>query len=108
MEVVVYEHRNNRLVSVYNTRRRFTYLGVEKMKYKTKPQIVDAIQYNGNFNAIEKFVGGDCEFRNGVLFVATAYGVLNIGVGDYMVKTKHDSFVMYPELNFLKKYEAIE
>ena len=77
------------------------------MKYKTKPQIVEAIQFNGNFDAIERFVGGDCEFRNGICLIATTYGVLNAGIGDYIVKTKHDSFIMYPELNFLKKYEVM-
>ena len=66
------------------------------MKYRKKPVIIEAVQWkNGNFDEIEKFVGGDAEFRKGIgLVVATLEGPLHASEGDWIIKGVKGEF--YP------------
>lgn len=34
-------------------------------KFRKKPAVIEAVQFDGNFDEIEVFVGGDAEFRDG-------------------------------------------
>ena len=52
----------------------------------------EKIQFHGNFDEIEKFVGGDAEFRNGKLLVATLDGPLWASPGDWIVKDVDGKF----------------
>lgn len=54
--------------------------------YRKKPVIIEAIQFRGNFDTIEKFVGGDAEFRDGKLIVATLEGPLRASPMDWIIK----------------------
>ena len=53
---------------------------------------IKEIQFHGNFDEIEKFVGGDAEFRNGKLLVATLDGPLWASPGDWIVKDVDGKF----------------
>jgi hypothetical protein len=56
------------------------------MKFRKKPVVIDAIQFIGNFEEIEQFVGGDSEFRDGKLLVATLEGPLWASDKDWIIK----------------------
>ncbi len=61
-------------------------------KYTPKP-VVEALRFDkGNFAAIEKFVGGDSEFRDGKYLVATQFGPLLVTPGDYVVNLGYGKF----------------
>ena len=59
---------------------------------REKPLETSKIQFHGNFDEIEKFVGGDAEFRNGRLLVATLDGPLWASPGDWIVKDVDGKF----------------
>jgi len=62
--------------------------------FKKKPVVIEAIQFTGNFDEIEKFVGGDAELRDGKLVVATLEGPLNASLDDWIIKGVKGEF--YP------------
>lgn len=59
---------------------------------REKPLETNKIQFHGNFDEIEKFVGGDAEFRDGKLLVATLDGPLWASPGDWIVKDADGKF----------------
>lgn len=48
---------------------------------------LEAIQFNGDFAELEKFVGGDAEYRNGQTVVAGPQGPLWLSRGFWVVRT---------------------
>lgn len=68
---------------------------------------VEAVQFYGNFDEIERFVGGDAEFRDGKLLVATRNGPLWANRGDYIFKNDIGEFESCDELIFISRYKAI-
>jgi len=66
------------------------------MKFKTGcGEIIEAIQFNGNFKDIEAFVGGDAEYRDKKLLVATPDGPLWVVNNGWIVKYKNERFSSY-------------
>lgn len=64
--------------------------------YSQKVGIVGAIQFvNANFEVIEAFVGGDVEFREGKLLVASPSGPLWVKEGEWIVKDSNGDFFTY-------------
>jgi hypothetical protein len=64
-------------------------------RYRKKPVVIEAIQYTGfNFGEIEAFTGGDAEFRDGQLLVATLEGPLRAAPNDWIIKGVKGEF--YP------------
>jgi len=56
-------------------------------KFRKKSVVVEAVQFiSANFDEIEAFVGGDAEFRDGELLVATLEGPLRAAPGDWIIK----------------------
>lgn len=77
--------------------------------YRKKPVVIDAVQYTGaNFNDIEKFVGGDAEFRMGELVVATLEGPLHASPGDWIIKGVMGEFYPCKPDIFALTYEAVD
>jgi hypothetical protein len=62
--------------------------------FRKKPVTIEALQFNGNFEAIERFVGGDAKFRNGELVIATLEGPLRASPRDWIIKGVKGEF--YP------------
>lgn len=95
----------------------------KNMKYKKKPVVVDAYQYNGDIrNAdgdiyipywmIEAFDNGilNYDFPHGIrqLYVKTLSGILNIEVGDYIIKgINGELYVCKPDI-FEETYDAYD
>ena len=56
----------------------------------------NAVQFHGNFDEIERFVGGDAEFRGGALVVATPDGPLRVAPGEWVVRCDDGRFTASP------------
>lgn len=56
-------------------------------KFRKKPVVIEAVQFIGaNFTELEEFVGGDAEFRNGELVIATLEGAMHASPKDWIIK----------------------
>jgi len=53
---------------------------------------MNAIHFTGNFEEIEKFCGGDSEFREDQLVVATSKGPLYVKPNQWIIKTVDNTF----------------
>jgi hypothetical protein len=77
-------------------------------KFRKKPVVIEALRFGGNFDEIEAFVGGDAEFRDGELLVATLEGPLRAAPGDWIVKgVKGEFYPCKPDI-FEATYEPVE
>lgn len=77
------------------------------MLYRKKPVVIEAIQFTGNFGEIEHFVGGDAEFRDGKLLVATLEGPLWADDHDWIIKgVKGEFYPCKPDI-FEQTYELV-
>ena len=78
-------------------------------KYRKRPIVIEAIQFiNANFDEVESFVGGDAEFREGRLLVATLEGPLWASPGDWIIKgIKGEFYHCSPDI-FEETYEAVD
>lgn len=80
-------------------------------KYVKKPVVIEAIQVSNafpNFEEIEEFVGGDLEFRNGEIIIATLEGAMTASPGDYIIKgIKGEFYPCKPDI-FELTYEKLE
>lgn len=76
-------------------------------RYRKKPVVIDAVKFTGNFDEIEKFVGGDAELRNGELVVATLEGPLRARPGDFIIKGVEGEFYPCKPGIFAATYEEV-
>lgn len=77
-------------------------------KYRKRPIVIEAVQFNGNFDEIEAFVGGDAEFREGELLVATLEGPLHASPGDWIIKGVRGEFYPCKPDIFMATYEEVK
>lgn len=75
-------------------------------KFRKKPVVIEAIQFTrGNFDELEAFVGGDAEFRDGELVIATLEGPLRASPNDWIIKgVKGEFYPCKPDI-FEQTYE---
>lgn len=77
-------------------------------KYRKKPVVIEAVQFTGNFDEIEEFVGGDAEYRPGVgLVVATLEGPLHASRNDWIIKGVQGEFYPCKPDIFEATYEEV-
>lgn len=77
-------------------------------RFKPKPIEIEAVQFQqGNFDEIEAFVGGDAEFRDGQLVVATQNGPLRATDGDWIIKGVTGHFYPCKPDHFDQMYEPV-
>jgi hypothetical protein len=76
-------------------------------KYRKKPVVIEAVQFTGNFDEIETFVGGDAEFRNGELVIATLEGPLRASPNDWIIRGVQGEFYPCKPDIFEATYEAV-
>ena len=78
------------------------------MKFHKKPVVIEAIRFvAANFEEIEAFVGGDAEWRDGVLVVATRKGPLWAAPGDWIIKGVNGEFYPCNPEVFEEIYEPV-
>lgn len=76
-------------------------------KFRKKPVVIEAIQFDINFDEIEEFCGGDAEFRDGQLVVATLEGPLHASPRDWIIKgVKGEFYSCKPDI-FDATYEPV-
>lgn len=72
-----------------------------------KKELVDAIQVSPlNLGEVEKFLGGDLEFRDGKVVIATVYGALTVEINDWIIRGNNDLFYGVDPILFNLVYEA--
>ena len=84
------------------------------MKYRKKPIVIEAVQFDGkNFKEVGSLCGpGGNKFtglmvENGVLFVRTLEGILRVKEGDWIIRgVKGELYPCKPDI-FAATYEAV-
>lgn len=88
----------------------------KRMKYRKKPVIIEAIQFEDNSDRIieiHEFMGGDtirvnCEDKdNPYLKIETLEGIMKASVGDYIIKGVNGEFYPCKPDIFEKTYERV-
>ena len=79
------------------------------MKYRKKPVVIEAIQWNGNnLNALTRFANSHIEFDNDLIKIETLEGVMTANVGDYIIKgVKGELYPCKPDI-FEMTYEEVK
>lgn len=73
--------------------------------FRKKPVVIEAVQFKGNFDELASFVGGDANFTNGELVIATLEGALHASDGDWIIKgVKGEFYPCKPDI-FAATYE---
>jgi hypothetical protein len=75
--------------------------------FRKKPVVIEAVQFTGNFDEIEKFIGGDAELRDGGLVVATLEGPLRASLDDWIIKGVKGGFYPCKPDIFKATYERV-
>ena len=77
-------------------------------KFRKKPVVIEAVQFiAANFDELEGFVGGDAEFREGELVIATLEGPLRAAPKDWIIKgIKGEFYPCKPDI-FAATYEPV-
>lgn len=95
---------------------------MEIMKYKKKPVVIEAIQWNGNnIHDIYEFTGNKAMLStNSIyrpqghlpkdynLYIETLEGLMKANVGDYIIKGINGEFYPCKQFIFLETYELVE
>lgn len=81
------------------------------MKFRKKPIVVDAIQFNGeNYEEIEKFTD-NAAFKNTtleILYINTLEGTMRINDNDWVIKGVNGEFYPCKPDIFEKTYDKVE
>lgn len=94
---------------------------VIRMKYRKKPMVIEAIQWNGsNLPEVMKFIGSEFKYEsntsyvtskfsymNGSLTINTLQGVMEVSNGDYIIKGIKGEFYPCKSDIFQATYEAV-
>jgi hypothetical protein len=77
-------------------------------KFRKKPAVIEAIQFKCNFDEIEEFCGGDADYRDGEIVVATLEGALRASPDDWIIKgVKGEFYPCKPDI-FAATYEPVD
>lgn len=75
-------------------------------KYRKKPVIIEAIQWNGNnLTEIDNFVGGSLKIEESSLVIHTLEGDMEASINDYIIKGVNGEFYPCKPDIFDKTYE---
>jgi len=80
-------------------------------KYRKKPVVIEAIQWDGNLETLSIFPKEDIEnvkLRDGYLYIQTLEGEMKANVGDYIIRgVKGEYYPCKPDI-FEATYEIVE
>ena len=77
-------------------------------KYRKKPVIIEAIQWNGkNLSEIDNFMGRIVENKETILVIHTLEGDMEASIGDYIIKGLNGEFYPCKPNIFAKTYEEV-
>lgn len=78
------------------------------MKFRKKPLVIDAVQYNGDYAPIRQFAGESFVVTTTQIGIHTLEGFMTISLGDYIIKGIEDEFYPCKKAIFEASYEPIE
>lgn len=85
------------------------------MKFRKKPVIIEAVQWNGgNYEQMKDFITADFKYRGNIataettLIIPTLEGDMTANIGDYIIKGVNGEFYPCKPDIFKKTYEVIE
>lgn len=95
---------------------------MKELKYRKKPVVIEAIQWNGKNNyEVEVFTGDKTSLSvNSIyrpqghlpedynLYINTLEGTMEVNIGDYIIKGVKGEFYPCKEDIFLETYEKVE
>ena len=77
-------------------------------KYRKKPVIIEAIQWNGkNLSEIDNFMGRLVENKGTIIVIHTLEGDMEASIGDYIIKGVNGEFYPCKPNIFTKTYEEV-
>jgi len=78
-------------------------------RFRKKPVVIEAVQFDGNFDEIEKFVDGHpYSWRNGELIITTLEGPLHASRMDWIIKGVMGEFYPCKPDIFAATYEPAD
>ena len=78
-------------------------------KYRKKPVIIEAIQWNGkNLSEIDNFIRGTVENKGTILIINTLEGDMEASINDYIIKGVNGEFYPCKPDIFDKTYERAQ
>lgn len=79
-------------------------------KYRKKPVVIEAIQWDGNLDTLKEFPAKDIEnvyLREGNLYIQTLEGEMRADIGDYIIRgIKGEYYPCKPDI-FEQTYELV-
>lgn len=79
------------------------------MKYRKKPVVIEAIQWNGNnWNELVEFGCACAQTQDDEIWIPTLEGILKASVGDYIIKGVQGEFYPCKPDIFEQTYEVVE
>ena len=77
-------------------------------KFKKKPVIIEAIQWNGeNLSEIDEFTKNEVKNHESVLIISTLEGDMYVSLNDYIIKGVNGEFYPCKPDIFVKTYEEV-
>lgn len=79
------------------------------MKYRKKPVVIEAVQYDGNLSSVQKFIDRkvDYSYSKNDLSILTLEGQLHVSKGDYIIKGVQGEFYPCKPDIFEATYEKV-
>jgi hypothetical protein len=78
------------------------------MKYRKKPVVIEALQWTGNHEEMETFIGAHGDVGLDYVWIETLEGVMIAKIGDYVIKgVKGEFYPCKPDI-FEATYEVAE
>lgn len=80
----------------------------QQYRNKSNGTLITAVQFIGNFTEIERFVGGDAEWRGNRFVIAGPDGALRGGAYDWIIRdTKSGAFYTLVNSEFNTAFEKV-
>jgi hypothetical protein len=78
------------------------------MKFRKKPVVIEAAQWNGNVDEIPEFIMNQCYLDREYLCVKTLEGTMVASIGDWIIQgVKGEIYPCKPDI-FEATYEAVD
>ena len=82
------------------------------MKYRKKPVIIEAVQFNGKDESVDwllpQLISGEIGRAINKLYIQTPEGIMTANIGDYIIKGINGEFYPCSPDIFEKTYEPVE
>jgi hypothetical protein len=79
------------------------------MKYRKKPVVIEAVQWNGeNYDEMRAFVGHAADIGLDYVWITTLEGTMQASKGDYVIKGVQGEFYPCKPDIFEATYERVE